>query len=153
MAMHHRELSESERKVAIIGAGISGLAAAKELARFNPMVFEATNSIGGVWKHCSYRSTKLQTPRIDYEFSDYPWKKDREDTSFPTHDEILEYLAGYATHFDLWKNINFRSKVVEIRFIGTSNTTSAGHYSFSGQPVWEIAVQNQLSQTIKVYIN
>lgn len=143
----HRQ-GRFDPKVAIIGAGISGMVAAKELARFNPMVFEATDSIGGVWKHCSYRSTKLQTPRIDYEFSDYQWK-DRRNPSFPTHDEILDYLAGYATHFDLWKNIYFRSKVVEIKFIG-ANVTSADRYSLSGHPVWEIAVQDHLSETIKV---
>ena len=41
-------------RVAIIGGGISGLAAAKQMAAYDPVVFEATPSIGGVWKHCVY---------------------------------------------------------------------------------------------------
>ncbi|KAI3754143.1 hypothetical protein L1987_53921 [Smallanthus sonchifolius] len=121
-------------KIGIIGGGISGLAAAKQLAQYEPLVLEATDSIGGVWKHCSFRTTKLQTPRCDYEFSDYPWPL-RDNTSFPSYTEILDYLNSYATHFDLFKFIKFNSRVIEIRL-------AADNYSLlSGEPVWEVAVQ------------
>ncbi|KAF8388691.1 hypothetical protein HHK36_025371 [Tetracentron sinense] len=144
-------------KVAIIGAGISGIAAAKQLSGYNPVVFEATDSIGGVWKHCSYNSTKLQTPRSDYEFSDYPWPK-RDNSSFPSHIEILDYLYAYARHFDVLKCVKFNSKVVEVRFIGDRETlTDIGKVPWeygsllAGQPVWDVAVKNNQSETIQWY--
>ncbi|KAG1342587.1 Flavin-containing monooxygenase [Cocos nucifera] len=144
-------------RVAIIGGGISGLAAAKQLASFNPVLFEATNSIGGVWKHCSYRSTRLQTPRGDYEFSDYRWSG-RTDPTFPTHNEILDYLHGYAEHFGLWGFIKLESRVVEVRYLG--DRTMAGFTEFwgaegraplTGNPVWEVGVVTGQSETVKWY--
>ncbi|XP_059636157.1 probable flavin-containing monooxygenase 1 [Cornus florida] len=143
-------------KIGIIGAGISGIAAAKQLSKYEPVVFEATDSLGGVWRHCSYKSTKLQTPRCDYEFSDYPWPQ-RDNTSFPSHLEIVEYLNSYATHFDVLKFVRFNSKVVEIRFVGDRETTDIGgkpgEYGslLAGKPVWEVAVQSNQSQTIQWY--
>ncbi|XP_076957145.1 putative flavin-containing monooxygenase 1 [Bidens hawaiensis] len=127
-------------KIGIIGGGISGLAAAKELAQYHPVVLEATDSIGGVWKHCSFRTTKLQTPRCDYEFSDFPWPL-RDNSSFPSHTEILEYLNSYATHFDLFKFIKFNSRVIEIRLANDQPE----------KPVWEVAVQTNGSGDIQWY--
>ena len=148
-------------KVGIIGAGISGIAAAKQLSGYSPVVFEATDSIGGVWKHCSYTSTKLQTPRCDYEFSDYPWPE-RDNSTFPSHVEILKYLHDYATHFDVLKHIKFNSRVVEIRYVGESHSTDNIQPTLSsetsteygsllkGHPVWEAATQNNKSKTVEV---
>ncbi|XP_021750104.1 probable flavin-containing monooxygenase 1 [Chenopodium quinoa] len=130
-------------KIAILGAGISGIAAAKQLAKYEPMVFEASDSIGGVWKHASFRTTKLQTPRCDYEFSDFPWP-DRDNSSFPSYVEIIDYLHSYANHFDVLKFVKFRSKVVELRYIGDENHREGkGEYGrlMTGHPVWEVAVQ------------
>ncbi|XP_074271632.1 putative flavin-containing monooxygenase 1 [Silene latifolia] len=127
-------------KIAILGGGISGIAAAKQLAKYKPVVFEATGSIGGVWKHASFRSTKLQTPRCDYEFSDFPWP-DRDNSSFPSNDEIIDYLHDYATHFDVLKYIRFNSKVVELKYIGDGNHEKEYGDLLSGHPAWEVAVQ------------
>lgn len=138
-----------ESKVGIIGAGISGIAAAKQLSHYNPVVFEATDSIGGVWKHCSYTSTKLQTPRCDFEFSDFPWPN-RDNSSFPSYLEILEYLHNYASHFDVLKFVKFNSKVVEIRYVGDHTNKSELGRLLPGHPVWEIAVHNTLLNTIEV---
>ncbi|CDP03043.1 unnamed protein product [Coffea canephora] len=144
-------------KIGIVGAGISGIAAAKQLRKYDPIIFEATDSLGGVWKHCSYRSTKLQTPRCDYEFSDFPWTQ-RDNSSFPTHLEVLEYLHSYATHFGVVELIKFSSKVVEIRFVGNhandpdDQVNSNGYGNLlNGQPVWEVAVQTSESDTVEWY--
>ena len=147
-------------RVGIIGAGISGIAAVKQLSHHNPIVFEATDSLGGVWKHCSFASTKLQTPRCDFEFSDYPWSE-RDNSSFPSYLEILDYLHGYAKHFDVLKYINFNSRVVEIRYIGDRETTTnldlapgPGEYGslLRGLPVWEVAVETHPSKTVEVVV-
>ncbi|XP_038695671.1 probable flavin-containing monooxygenase 1 [Tripterygium wilfordii] len=133
-------------RVAIIGGGVSGLAALKQLAHHNPILFEASDSIGGVWGSCSYNSTKLQSSRSDYEFTDFPWPN-RDDPSFPSHLEILDYLDSYVKHFDLSKHINFNSKVVELKFVGDRAGTGPGEYGslLPGQPVWEVAVQHNES--------
>lgn len=117
-----RQAVPASSRVAIIGGGISGLAAAKQLAAHDPVVFEATPSIGGVWKHCVYRSTRLQTPRRDYEFSDYSWRN-RDDPTFPTHAEIVEYLEGYADAFGLWRYIVLGARVVDVKFLGGGGLT------------------------------
>lgn len=145
-----------ESKVAIIGAGISGLAAAKQLSHYNPVVFEASSSIGGVWEHCSYQSTRLQAPRCDFEFSDYHWPE-RDNPTFPTYAEILEYLDGYVVKFNLLNFIRFNTMVVEVRFIGEPEFSSDGKWGTCGQPLagrpaWEVAVLTDGSDTVEVII-
>lgn len=161
MSSDHKQTLVRTSRIGIIGAGISGIAAAKELLSYNPTVFEATGSIGGVWKHCSFASTKLQTPRCDFEFSDYPWPE-RDNVSFPSHVEILDYLHGYATHFDVLKYVKYNSRVVEIRYVGEHATStlpqhdhgmlSSSEYGslLKGQPVWEVAVETGPSETVQV---
>ncbi|XP_051114363.1 probable flavin-containing monooxygenase 1 [Andrographis paniculata] len=133
-------------KIAIIGGGVSGIAAAKQLAEHCPVVFEAAASIGGVWRHCSYRSTKLQTPRTDYEFSDFPWPE-RDDGNFPSSSDILDYLHGYAERFDVLKFVRFQSKVVELRFVGDSGDSYLE--ALPGRPVWEVGVRTGSSEEIE----
>ncbi|XP_022756406.1 probable flavin-containing monooxygenase 1 [Durio zibethinus] len=157
MADHQENPPLIISKIAIIGAGVSGIAAAKQLCHHNPVVFEASDSIGGVWKSCAYNSTKLQSPRKDYEFSDFPWPN-RDDPTFPSHVEILDYLESYAKHFDVLKFVKFNSKVVELHFAGHQETVhelagNAGEYGslLPGRPVWEIAVQTNDSKNLKWY--
>ncbi|KAK8545270.1 hypothetical protein V6N13_066556 [Hibiscus sabdariffa] len=160
MADHYETPSPiiSDLKIAIIGAGVSGLAVAKQLCHHNPVVFEASDSIGGVWKSCVYDSTKLQSARKGYEFSSFPWPN-RDDPSFPSHVEVLDYLESYAKHFDVLKFIKFNSKVVELRFVRRPETIdeltgNAGDYwsrPLLGQPAWEIAVQTNDSNNLKWY--
>ncbi|XBH58135.1 hypothetical protein VPH35_079620 [Triticum aestivum] len=151
-----REAVPPVSRVAIIGGGISGLAAAKQMAAYDPVVFEATPSVGGVWKHCVYRTTRLQTPRPDYEFSDYSWKN-RDDPSFPTHTEIVDYLEGYADEFDLWRYISFGSKVVDIKFLGgaeagfTELWSGTGKDPLRGKPMWEVGIVTGDSNTVQYY--
>ncbi|KAI4335169.1 hypothetical protein L6164_013839 [Bauhinia variegata] len=152
----NREPTSLASKIAIIGAGVSGIAAAKQLSHHNPIVFEASNSIGGVWRHCSYHSTKLQSSRRDYEFTDFHWP-DRDNPEFPSHVQILDYLHSYAEHFDLLKYIKLNSKVVEIRFVGDREAADFGGLAVDygtlmpGQPVWEVAVQTNESDTVQWY--
>lgn len=139
------------RKIGIIGGGISGIAAAKQLARYEPVVFEATDSIGGVWRHCSYKSTRLQTPRCDYEFSDFPWTQ-RDNVNFPTYKEVLDYLHSYATHFDVLKFVKFNTKAVEIRFVGAGEKSGDYGSLLPGHPVWEVGVRTNQSENIQVLV-
>ncbi|KAJ1280384.1 hypothetical protein BS78_04G228400 [Paspalum vaginatum] len=148
-----RQAVPASARVAIIGGGVSGLAAAKQLAAHDPVVFEATASVGGVWKHCVYRSTRLQTPRPGYEFSDYLWLN-RDDPTFPTHAEVMDYLEGYADRFHLWRYIMFGAKVVDINFLGGAAVGFTELWSgtgepLQGKPMWEVGVSTAGSDAVR----
>ncbi|CAL1399220.1 unnamed protein product [Linum trigynum] len=53
---------------------MSCLLACKHLTEMglDPTVFEFSNSVGGVWSQ-TIESTKLQTPKSLYQFSDFEW--------------------------------------------------------------------------------
>ncbi|KAL6011905.1 hypothetical protein ACLOJK_002371 [Asimina triloba] len=82
-----------ERRVGIVGAGISGLLAFKCVLGkgFHPIVVEAQSSIGGVWRH-PIESTPLRTRRETYHFSDFPWPPSLKD-HFPTSAQVREVVA------------------------------------------------------------
>ena len=67
-------VAEMERRVAIIGAGTSGLVACKYLIEFgfNPIVFEVDDGVGGLWRH-TMDSTKLQNNKQMFQFMDFPF--------------------------------------------------------------------------------
>lgn len=109
-----------ERRVGIIGAGISGLLACKYAISvgLHPIVFEAQHHTGGLWNH-TIHSTRLQNVKEFFQFSDFPWSSSVKDV-FPTNTQVLEYVQSYAHHFQLLRYIKFDSRVISIDFIGES---------------------------------
>ncbi|CAN6225350.1 unnamed protein product [Urochloa humidicola] len=107
---------QAAKRVAIVGAGTSGLAACKHLlARsFRPAVFEAGASLGGQWTR-TLASTRLQSPAAGYRFSDFPWPDGADE--FPRHDQVVEYLAAYARRFGFDDCVRFRSHVVAAEYV------------------------------------
>ncbi|XP_047322442.1 probable flavin-containing monooxygenase 1 [Impatiens glandulifera] len=106
------------REVGIIGAGISGLLACKYVLSkgYHPVVFEAESSIGGVWLK-TFETTKIQTAKSLYQFSDFPWPPpDLPTEQYPTQDQVLHYIQSYAHHFDLESHIRFNTKVVTLTY-------------------------------------
>ncbi|CAN4107290.1 unnamed protein product [Withania somnifera] len=135
--------SESRKKevVAIIGAGISGLLACKYAISkgFDPIVFESESSTGGVWTQ-TIGSTKLQTPKPVYQFSDFPWPHSVTEL-FPHQQTVLEYIQSYATHFDLLRHIQFNSKVLSLSYEDDSITGELNLWH-SNKGKWNITVQD-----------
>lgn len=101
-------MEQQRTVVGIIGAGMSGLLACKYMLSkgFNPIVFEAQCTIGGVWTK-TLETTKLQTPKPFYQFSDFPWP-DSVTELFPDHYKVLDYIESFARYFDLNRYIRFK---------------------------------------------
>ncbi|XP_026559189.1 dimethylaniline monooxygenase [N-oxide-forming] 2-like [Pseudonaja textilis] len=112
------------RKVAIIGAGVSGLASIKCCLEegLEPTCFEKNEAIGGLWQFTDipekgrtsvYRSVVSNTSKEMTCFSDFPFPE-----SYPNylhHSLVLEYLKDYAKHFHLLDCIQFKTKVYSVR--------------------------------------
>ncbi|MED6221143.1 hypothetical protein PIB30_051604 [Stylosanthes scabra] len=150
-----------QKQVGIIGAGISGLIACKYIKAkgFHPIVFEATNTIGGVWTK-TLNSTILQTPKVMYQFSDFPWPSSVTQ-DFPDHNQVLNYIKEYAQHFDLIKHIKFNTRVEGIEYQGPSmEEIQAWHLwngtgeAFNTKGKWKVSVtdtQKDSNSSIEVY--
>ncbi|MCW2951139.1 MAG: flavin-containing monooxygenase [Conexibacter sp.] len=104
--------------VCVIGAGSSGIAAAKALhERGIPFdCFETSDRVGGNWvfgnrngMSSAYRSLHINTSRKRMEFSDFPMPASYPD--FPHHTHIAEYFEAYVDHFGFRDRIAFESGV------------------------------------------
>jgi cation diffusion facilitator CzcD-associated flavoprotein CzcO len=117
-------------KFCILGAGSSGLAAAKNFrAAGIPFdCLERQDDIGGNWYFGSaasrvYASTHLVSSKRLTEYSDFPMPA--EWAEYPSHRQTLEYLRAYAQHFGLYEHIEFRTEVEWIEPLGV---TQAGPF-------------------------
>ncbi|MGH6832767.1 MAG: flavin-containing monooxygenase, partial [Methyloceanibacter sp.] len=103
-------------KVCIIGAGSSGLAAAKTFhERGIPFdCLEREHDIGGLWNEATntgvvYDTTYLVSSRKYTGFEDYPFPE--EYPTYPSHRETLAYLRAYALNFGILDKIEFNTTV------------------------------------------
>src|ERR1700722_3736649 len=102
----------------VIGAGSSGIAAAKALhERGIPFdCFEKGDRVGGNWvfknkngESSAYRSLHINTSRERMEYSDYPMPRSYPD--FPHHTHIAKYFDDYVEHFGFRERIQFETGV------------------------------------------
>lgn len=107
-------------RIAIIGAGCSGLTAIKHLVEAgltNIVCYEKNDQIGGNWiytatpSHSSIcNTTHTISSKPMSQFSDFPMPRDYPD--YPNHQQILAYFQAYAQHFQLKKYIRFQITVL-----------------------------------------
>ncbi|KAJ3307750.1 hypothetical protein HDU76_004400, partial [Blyttiomyces sp. JEL0837] len=104
------------RKVAIVGAGVSGLTAARHFteAGFEVTVFEKTSKIGGVWA-VTFPGATLQNTGDQYAFQDYPVPKSWGYYYHPNKDELMDYFESYVDHFNLRRLIKFKHELITIQ--------------------------------------
>ena len=104
--------------VAIIGAGSSGITAAKALhERGVPFdCFEASDRVGGNWvfenkngMSAAYRDLHINTSRDRMQFSDFPMPRSLPD--FPHHTQIAAYFDDYVDHFGFRDRIRFETPI------------------------------------------
>ncbi len=103
------------KKVCVIGAGISGLVAAKTFLEdgFDVTVFEKKPDLGGVWeKSRAYPDVKTQNSRHTYCFTDYPMPEDYPE--WPNGEQVRRYLQSYADNFGVSQRISFKTEVTDI---------------------------------------
>ncbi|PSS24135.1 Flavin-containing monooxygenase FMO GS-OX-like [Actinidia chinensis var. chinensis] len=128
-------------KVAVIGAGVAGLIASRELQRagHRVVVFEKKDQLGGTWIYDSrveadplsldpnrevvisslYFSLRTNLPRHLMGFSDYPFgvTENGDSRNFPGHEEVLRFLNDFARDFGLGELIRFGAEVVRVERI------------------------------------
>ncbi|KAF8732944.1 hypothetical protein HU200_015295 [Digitaria exilis] len=126
------------KTVCVVGAGMSGLAAARELRRVGlaVTVMEQCSDVGGQWLydprtdaddplgatapvkvHSSvYASVRLLTPRELMGFSDFQFvpRPGRDARRFPGHRELYHYLKDFCAAFGLADSIRLNTKVVRV---------------------------------------
>ena len=103
-------------RVAVIGAGPSGLVAAKHAldAGFEPTLFEASEDLGGQWHTSAEHSgiwpgmhTNTSSPLTA--FSDLAPPADH--PLHPAATQMHDYLRAYATRFEITERIRFQTPV------------------------------------------
>ena len=108
--------------VCVIGAGSSGIAALKELARrgFHVTGFEAGDRVGGNWVYrnangmsSAYDHLHINTSRERMQYSDFPMPRSFPD--FPHHTHIASYFDDYVDHFGFRDRIRFHTTVTHAR--------------------------------------
>ncbi|MFO0808920.1 MAG: NAD(P)-binding domain-containing protein [Gemmataceae bacterium] len=109
-------------KVCIIGAGSSGIVAAKTLhERGIPFdCFEKGSGVGGLWRYendngvaVAYQSLHINTSRHKMQFSDFPMPSHYPD--FPHHTQIAQYFDSYVDHFGCRDRITFQTAVQHVQ--------------------------------------
>ncbi|KAK4414662.1 Flavin-containing monooxygenase FMO GS-OX-like 7 [Sesamum alatum] len=132
-------------KVAVIGAGMAGLAAARALnvEGHQVSVYEKSNRLGGTWVYdprvesdplgldpdrevvhgSLYSSLRTNNPRQLMGFSDYPFgsRTNGDSRTFPGHEEMLSFLNEFAEEFGLVELIRFNTEVVRVERVGSRN--------------------------------
>ncbi|KAF8389756.1 hypothetical protein HHK36_024275 [Tetracentron sinense] len=149
------------KHVCVIGAGPSGVVAARELRKegHSVVVLEQKHDVGGQWlyepigeSHDSgkgatpevhgsvYASLRLNTPREITAFTDFPFlvKKDRDMRRFPGHRELLLYLEDFCEWFGLKEMIRFNTRVEYVGMVDVAK--------FGEDMKWVVRSKNKMTR-------
>jgi 4-hydroxyacetophenone monooxygenase len=104
-------------KVAIIGAGMTGIdAAVKATDRgFDYEIYEKESGLGGLWWSQTYPGVAVDTPCMYYSFSwevTPTWSK-----LFPLGDEYRRYLVDIAEKYRLKEKMRFNSEITQLQWL------------------------------------
>ncbi|XP_069718528.1 flavin-containing monooxygenase 5-like [Phaenicophaeus curvirostris] len=138
------------RRVAIIGAGVSGLCALKCCLDEGllPTCFEKSSDIGGLWRFeenpeegraSIYPSLIINASKEIMSFSDFPVPED-----FPNYmhnSKIMEYFRMYAQRFNLLRHIRFKTSVCRM--------AKCPDFATTGQ--WEVVTESDGKQETAVF--
>lgn len=112
-------VSDQTQKYCIIGAGPSGLAAAKNLSQAGIAfdIIERHAGLGGIWDiknpySTVYDGTCTITSRKITAYTDFPFPEDT--PLYIHHPRVLDYLKSYAERFGLMPHIQFGLEVMQV---------------------------------------
>ncbi|HEY7927072.1 MAG TPA: NAD(P)-binding domain-containing protein [Candidatus Dormibacteraeota bacterium] len=105
------------KRVCVVGAGPSGIAAAKALTErgLDFECFERRACVGGLWAitdgdvQASYPSLECNTSKGRTQFSDFPMPKDY--PAYPHNRQMAAYFDAYVDHFGFRDRIRFNREV------------------------------------------
>ncbi|NXL64084.1 FMO1 monooxygenase, partial [Chordeiles acutipennis] len=137
-------------RVAVVGAGVSGLTATKCCLDegLEPTCFEQSQDIGGLWRYTEhieasrpslYPSVISNTSKEMSAFSDFPYPED-----FPVflpNARLLDYLRRYAKRFGLQEHIKLGTTVVSVR--------KRPDFATTGQ--WDVVTETDGKQTSHIF--
>src|SRR5215212_1961165 len=105
-------MDNSTISVAVVGAGIGGIAAATKLKRagyHNVTVFEQSAGLGGVWHANTYPGAPCDVPSHFYEFSFAPnpdWSR-----RYAPQAEIQAYVEDVARQYGVLERVRTGTEV------------------------------------------
>ncbi len=118
----------TQQMIALIGAGPSGLAGARNLQKLGiPFQgFEAYTDVGGLWniqnpRSTVYESAHLISSKRTTEFTEFPMPEGTAD--YPSHRELCRYFSDFADHFDLRRHFRFGVRVLQVEPVSDSPDT------------------------------
>lgn len=109
----------TSKRVCVIGAGPSGITAAKNLLdeHHEVVVYDYGNEVGGNWvfsdkpSHSSvFETTHIISSKTLSQYDDFPMPEDYPD--YPSHQQLAAYFQAYAKRFNLYPHIEFHTLVV-----------------------------------------
>lgn len=115
--------TDTRTQIALIGAGPSGLAAARNLQRAGLAFqgFEAHTDVGGLWnidnpRSTVYESAHLISSKHTTEFTEFPMRPEVAD--YPSHRDMRQYFFDFAEHFGLRPHYRFGARVLRVEPVG-----------------------------------
>lgn len=106
--------------VAIVGAGLGGLYAIHRMRGlgFKVRAFEAGSGVGGTWFWNKYPGARCDIESLEYSYSfdddlqqDWSWPE-----RYATQPQILAYIEHVAERFDLMRDVQLNTRIVEAAF-------------------------------------
>ena len=126
--------TDTGRNIAIIGAGVSGIAVGRELlkAGYRVTLYERSDKCAGTWSQNRYPGCGVDSPSYVYAYS-FAQKPDWS-RYFVRREEIDDYIENCATEFGLRPFIRLQTAVVSCRYDAQRAT-------------WDVQVKDQEGNT------
>lgn len=124
-------------KIAVIGAGPSGITALKNLVDqgLDVTAFDRNSEVGGNWiyseneSHSSvFETTHIISSKTLSQYEDFTFDDfDPAVSDYPSHDELRRYFQAYARKFNLYPFIQFETLIT--------------HCEWKGPEAWEVTFE------------